>query len=168
MTEVGTPGNGRENRIPTHPDILRVEYNDGNYTSRAVTLIDLEPHQLFASMDGYTPTKHRTYATVQSGKNADIDLNTDLVYCNHSCEPNVVFDMERFEVRAGDRHIKAGDELTFFYPSSEWDMSQPFDCRCGSSKCLGSIQGAKHVDPEIARRYWLNKHIQELMAERSN
>lgn len=30
------------------------------------------------------------------------------------------------------RDIKEGDVLEFFYPSTEWDMAQPFECSCGA------------------------------------
>lgn len=26
----------------------------------------------------------------------------------------------------------SGSIVTFFYPSTEWDMEQPFECRCGA------------------------------------
>ena len=28
------------------------------------------------------------------------------------------------------KDIKAGDELRFFYPATEWEMAQPFSCIC--------------------------------------
>ena len=34
---------------------------------------------------------------------------------------------------------------TFFYPSTEWAMASPFDCHCGSARCLGRIAGASQV-----------------------
>jgi hypothetical protein len=37
--------------------------------------------------------------------------------------------------------------MTFFYPSTEWDMAQPFTC-CGSSNCW-VVKGAAHIRPEI-------------------
>ena len=78
--------------------------------------------------------------------------------------------MTRFEVRVvQNRPLRKGDELSFFYPSTEWDMAQPFDCGCGASEavCLKRIEGAKKVDEKILRRYWLNHHIEELLAERT-
>lgn len=40
--------------------------------------------------------------------------------------------MQRWEVRVSEdgEGLKEGDELTFFYPSTEWSMAQPFDCLC--------------------------------------
>jgi hypothetical protein len=49
-------------------------------------------------------------------------------------------------VIAGGNGLRIGEELTFFYPSTEWDMDQGFSCFCGSKACLGYISGAKHMD----------------------
>lgn len=76
--------------------------------------------------------------------------------------------MQRWEVRVNpDRKegLKAGEELTFFYPSTEFDMSQPFDCRCKVEECRGTITGAKDMSPEVLRQYWLNPHIEEMLHE---
>jgi len=58
--------------------------------------------------------------------------------------------------------------MTFFYPSTEWDMAQPFTCLCGSSKCLGEIKGAAHIRPEILGTYKLTRFIQQQLHDRSN
>ena len=74
--------------------------------------------------------------------------------------------MSRMEVRVvDDGPIKKGGLMTFFYPSTEWDMSQPFDCNCGSEKCLGKINGAKNMKRDDLKRYWLNPHIEEMLKE---
>jgi hypothetical protein len=48
------------------------------------------------------------------------------------------------------KEIQPGDELMFFYPSSEWAMTQAFDCFCGTAKCLHRIQGASYLTEEEA------------------
>nr|POE81221.1 hypothetical protein CFP56_78529 [Quercus suber] len=74
--------------------------------------------------------------------------------------------MHRLEVRVVDgRPLRKGEDVTFFYPSSEWDMQQPFQCNCGSSKCVGEIKGAKYLSKDVLDRYWLNPHIEELRKE---
>ncbi|MBD1865073.1 SET domain-containing protein-lysine N-methyltransferase [Trichocoleus desertorum] len=77
---------------------------------------------------------------------------------NHSCDPNVVIDVNRLELRA-IRGIEAGDELTFFYPSTEWEMSTPFPTQCQSSQCLKMIAGAKYLSIDLMSRYTLSSHI---------
>lgn len=70
--------------------------------------------------------------------------------------------MSRLEVRvARDRPLSVGDELTFFYPSTEWDMVQPFHCNCG---CLGIVGGCQGIAAVVREQYRLNIHIEELTA----
>jgi len=67
----------------------------------------------------------------------------------------------------GPRGLQVGDELTFFYPSTEWDMAQPFDCLCGAPTCRGRISGAKAMGEQgQLDGTWLNGHIREMLEER--
>jgi hypothetical protein len=69
--------------------------------------------------------------------------------------------MERMELRVlADRHLKARDPLSFFYPPSEWDMDQPLQCNCRTGgESAGIIYGAKNMKGEVLWEYWLNPHI---------
>ncbi|KAJ5914948.1 hypothetical protein N7504_003831 [Penicillium tannophilum] len=158
-----TPALRSEVPAPTHPDRLQVKRSDKAFCSGAYSLIDLPAGALFAKITTATPGK-KAYTSVQTGPDTHIELNSDLVYCNHSCEPSVVFDMSRMEVRVvDDRPLKAGDALTFFYPSTEWDMDQPFQCNCGASVCRGLITGAKVMPADVLGEYWLNPHIEAML-----
>jgi hypothetical protein len=66
------------------------------------------------------------------------------------------------------KKIEEGDEMTFFYPSTEWNMVQPFKCFCGSSRCLGEIKGAAHISPEVLSSYKLTRFIQQQLHDRSS
>ena len=68
-------------------------------------------------------------------------------YVNHSCDPNAVLDFERLELVAV-RPIAAGEEVSTNYLTFEWEMVEPFACRCGASRCLGEIRGFAHLDPD--------------------
>jgi SET domain len=81
---------------------------------------------------------------------------------NHSCAPTTTLDTTKMEVRAV-KSIEPGTPLTFFYPSTEWEMAQPFQCNCGAKECLGLIRGAKHIPRHILRKYYLNHHIKQLL-----
>jgi len=145
---------------------LHVERSERAFGSRAVSLVDLPAGAVFAKITTATPAT-KAYSSVQISEMAHIELNSELVFVNHSCDPSLVFDMGRFEVRVGDgRDLKKGDELTFFYPSSEWDMAQPFDCNCGSVKCKSVIDGSRKMDEAIVREYWLNGHIERMLDAR--
>lgn len=109
-----------------------------------------------------------SYLTLQVGIGRHIMMEPEhLQYINHSCDPNVFFDTHSMQVVAL-KHIEEGDELTFFYPSTEWDMAQPFTCYCGSHRCLGEIRGAAHISPEILAGYRLTLFIQQQLHDRSN
>ncbi|MGB3508912.1 MAG: SET domain-containing protein-lysine N-methyltransferase [Microcoleaceae cyanobacterium] len=101
------------------------------------------------------------YLTVQISDSQHIMLDPEfLQYINHSCNPNVFFDTKNMVVMAL-RKIEIGEELTFFYPSTEWSMDRGFDCICKSKNCLGSIQGAAHLPQEILAKYQLSQYIQQ-------
>ncbi|KAE8824123.1 hypothetical protein PTNB73_09082 [Pyrenophora teres f. teres] len=125
------------------------------------------PGALFARITNPTPATV-AYSSVQASRDLHIELNSDLVYINHSCAPSLVFDMARWEIRVSDKGegLKEGDELTFFYPSTEWDMAQPFDCLCKKKECVGRVAGARDMDESVLGRYWLNAHVEELLEER--
>ncbi|KAA8646755.1 hypothetical protein EYZ11_013303 [Aspergillus tanneri] len=155
---------------PSHPDRLKVVKGDKPYKSSARSLISLPAGSFFAKISTATFVSHDTYTSVANGKGSRIELNSDLIYCNHSCSPSLVFDMTKFEVRVSDdRPLAVGDELTFFYPSTEWTMVQPFECECnaGPGKCLGLIAGASKVDLSVLKRFWLNEHIRQLVQEKT-
>jgi len=58
--------------------------------------------------------------------------------CSHGCRPNVVYDVDHCRVAVVE-DVRPGDELTFFYPATEWDMAVPFDCTCGAPECLEAV-----------------------------
>lgn len=110
-----------------------------------------------------TPTRH----TVQIGGEAHvIPLPIELQSVNHSCDPNVAFDVERLILRAL-RGIAPGAELRYFYPSTEWAMAEPFDCGCGAPSCMGRIQGASSIPAATLRRYELAPHIHSQLPART-
>jgi hypothetical protein len=83
-----------------------------------------------------------------------------LQYINHSCNPNVFFDTTTMEVIAL-RDIEPNEEFSFFYPSTEIDMAQPFICYCGSKDCLQNIRGAKYITGEILKKYRLTDFVKQ-------
>jgi len=67
-------------------------------------------------------------------------------YLNHSCAPNCRIEFSDWTLVA-DRQIRAGEDLTFDYLTTEWDMAEPFQCRCGAAGCRGRVGGLKHLPP---------------------
>ena len=65
-------------------------------------------------------------------------------YLNHGCEPNV---MLRGAQVLALRDIGQNEELVFDYETTEFEMAEPFQCRCGANTCRGQIRGFKHLAP---------------------
>lgn len=152
---------------PPLSEIVQVVHGEGDFSSKLVSLVDRDPGTRLCAIEGAVLVTQRAYTSVQVSEDCDMELQSDLVFCNHSCDPSVVFDTAKLEVRVGERPLKKGQDLTFFYPSTEWDMMQPFQCHCGTAKCLGQVQGAKYLDDGVLKRYWLAPHIRRLLEKKS-
>ncbi len=115
-----------------------------------------------------TPSRH----SVQVGPNthlvvdADIDTEAHLdsfrwQFMNHHCQPNCAL---KGRSVVSVRNIAPYEEISFNYNTTEFEMSVPFECRCGSAECLGVIRGYKHLsDAERERiRVWTAEHLSGL------
>lgn len=104
--------------------------------------------------------------TVQIGVDRHVEVK-ELASMNHSCDPSTILDTTRMLVFAA-RDLAAGDELTFFYPSTEWEMSSPFICLCGAPNCIHVVAGARFLPLSTLEGHFLNAHIRLLMTELLN
>jgi hypothetical protein len=97
-----------------------------------------------------------TMYSVQVGRDLHIDMPEGFVaeqvldrfywrFTNHSCEPNAfVRDRDMVALTC----IEPWQQITFDYNTTEYDMAEPFDCRCGSTSCLGEIRGYRWLSPQ--------------------
>jgi hypothetical protein len=109
---------------------------------------------------------YATYLTVQTAADTHITLMPEfLQYINHSCAPNVFFNTAAMELVCL-QPMQPGDEFTFFYPSTEWEMAQPFVCNCGNAGCLQLINGASHLSVETLSKYKLTDFIREQVRQK--
>lgn len=130
----------------------------GNHSLYALT--NLIKGQILSKFDSKEKLCKPNYLTVQISDGKHIMLEPEwLQYINHSCEPNVFFDTLKQEVIVLSK-IESGEEITFFYPSTEWSMDNAFDCLCGSQKCLKRIFGAAYLPSQILMNYKLSNFIQ--------
>jgi hypothetical protein len=104
--------------------------------------------------------------TVQIGRDRHTEVGK-LSALNHSCDPNVILDTENLQMVAR-RDIAKGEELSFFYPATEWEMDAPFICLCGASNCIHVVAGARFLPLSTLENHYLNKHIREMMIELLN
>ena len=65
-------------------------------------------------------------------------------YLNHSCQPNGYINTAGLAFVAL-REISKGEECTFNYLTTEFEMAVPFTCRCGAVNCFGLIRGYAHL-----------------------
>ncbi|GAM82284.1 hypothetical protein ANO11243_002630 [Dothideomycetidae sp. 11243] len=121
---------------------------------------------VFTKITTSTPAAAKRWSTVQTGKNSHIELNSALLYMNHSCAPSLEIDTAEMAVRvAGNRDLSVGDDLTFFYPSTEWEFDNPFHCLCRSKDCLGEVKGAKFLTSKEQEKRFANAHIVAMTKE---
>lgn len=87
-------------------------------------------------------------------------------FLNHSCDPNTALDFERLELVA-IKPIAPGEELSFNYLTSEWDMAAPFACMCGAANCHGLIRGFRHLSlaQQEALVPWTSSYLRRRLAE---
>ena len=155
-------------RIVSDHHFAAVRQNIVDNQKAFIARLSYKPGDVIAEFSAAQTFAEPTYLTVQVGVGKHIMLHPEhLQYINHSCDPNVFFDTHAMQIVAL-KPIAEGDEMTFFYPSTEWDMAQPFTCFCGCSNCLGEIKGAAHIRPDILNRYKLTRFIQQQLHDRSN
>jgi hypothetical protein len=148
--------------------IAEVRQKLSNEQNALFALRSYRPGEIIAGFSAGTIAAEPTYLTVQVGTGKHITLQPEfLQYINHSCDPNVFFNTTTMELVAL-KELKQEDEMTFFYPSTEWKMTQPFNCYCGSLRCLGEIQGAFYLSREAKANYRFTDFIQQQLAKRSS
>lgn len=138
-----------------------------NNQNALFALQSFQPGEMIAEFSAGTIAAEPTYLTVQVDTGKHITLQPDfLQYINHSCAPNVFFDTTTMQLLAL-KEIQQEEEMTFFYPSTEWEMTQPFRCYCGSPACLGEIKGAAFLSKNVWKQYRLTDFIQQQLVKRS-
>jgi hypothetical protein len=82
----------------------------------------------------------------------DLFLQSTVFYddlLNHSCNPNCFIAWSKVCLIAS-QDIKAGEELTYNYNTSEYDLLEDnndfsFMCKCGCENCVGIVKGFKYL-----------------------
>lgn len=93
---------------PSHPDLVKVVRQPGDFTTYALSMVKLAPGAFFTEIvPSRASPAEVSYATVQVSKDQHISLDSDLVYLNHSCDPSLELDTEVMIVRvAKDRALE--------------------------------------------------------------
>ncbi len=101
--------------------------------------------------------------TVQIGRTVHTHVGK-LAALNHSCDPNVILETDKMLMIAR-RDIEKGEELSFFYPSTEWEMAAPFICLCGAVNCIHVVAGSRFLPLSTLENHYLNAHIRESIVD---
>lgn len=110
----------------------------------------------------------RAENTMQVGPDVHVAIDAPAVYLNHACAPSLglrdnthgAFDF----IALTD--IAAGDEVTFDYAMSEWEVGSLEDCRCGAPACRrGGALGFAALPAAIRATYapHLAAYLRELV-----
>lgn len=125
-----------------------------------------QPGDLICSFGSSAVMDTPTYLTVQVAEHKHILLQPEfLQYINHSCSPNVFFNTTTMELICL-KTVQQDEEFTFFYPSTEWQMDQPFECYCGSGNCLQQISGATNLPADVLQQYRFTDFIEGKLQEK--
>ena len=143
----------------SHHEIANVYMNTDNEQLALHAACDFNKGEVVAEFSATSTQTYPSYLTVQVDIHKHINLHPKFLECiNHSCAPSVFFDTTSMKLIAL-MDIKNGQEFTFFYPSTEWSMKQPFTCHCGSEQCLQLISGAQYLDKQILKKYLFTQFI---------
>lgn len=133
--------------------------NNSSNQKSLLAAVSFAPGDVICDFSAGITQSYPTYLTVQTGADRHITLMPEfLQYINHSCVPNVFFNTTTMQLICL-ASLQPGDEFTFFYPSTEWEMAQPFVCNCGNANCLQLINGASHLSVETLAKYRLTDFI---------
>jgi hypothetical protein len=86
------------------------------------------------------------------------------MYLNHSCQPTTFFDIEKRELIAL-RDMKAEEEMTYNYNTTEFEIQFPFLCHCKHPQCIGEVKGFGHLSlpQQIELERYLSPYLKTLL-----
>lgn len=137
-----------------------------NLDRTAIAVRKIQKGEIISDILPYSSKAEPDFLSVQIGVKEHI-LDSLLEAMNHSCSPTTYVDIEKMQVIAL-KDILPGEELTFFYPSTEWQMDRPFQCNCKSPQCIGLVGGARNLSISQIVQFQLNNHIKNLIKSALN
>ncbi len=113
------------------------------------------PDDLVMSARAVAKSDVRSSHSVQTDWDEHVVMDLPATLINHSCDANVGIrdnDLGAYDFFALT-DIMEGEELVWDYNASEWEISTPFQCACGSPRCRGRLRGFKHDGEHIRDAY---------------
>ena len=155
------PSGSAARSTPPHPSpedcglgVLRCR---GEFSLLAATPLPAD-RRLFTIHGDLTSVPSRY--SVQIDENLHVDLGEEREldelldgyfwrFMNHSCAPNAAI---RGREVVAIREIEPWEQIAFDYNTTEFAMAEPFDCRCGSRRCVGRVGGFRFLDQATRER----------------
>lgn len=81
------------------------------------------------------------------------DVNSLIRFFNHSCSPSAYVSVEDLTARAL-YDLEPGEEVTYNYNTTEFEISSPFQCHCQAENCLSDIRGFRRLSREQQMALW--------------
>ncbi len=144
---------------PSFPDNIRIvgTIDKGNSIIAAQNFETREV--IFPFIGKLVPLDEATDKSLQITDDLCIESTVDFDNnLNHSCNPNCYIDFTNMKqpVLVAIRNIEKGEELSFNYNATDYDLLDPrcecpFTCKCNAPNCLGEIKGYKYLTPEQKR-----------------
>jgi len=152
--------------VISHHFFADVWLNTSTHQRSLHAAISFNPGQVVTKFEAGSTQSYATCLTLQTGVDKHITLKPDcLQYTNHSCEPNTFFDTTAMKLICL-KPVVPGDELSFFYPGTEWEISLPFVCNCKNKNCLQLINGAAHLDRSTLKKYRVSDFIRQQLEQK--
>ncbi len=126
---------------------------DNHYTVAATK--EIKKGELIFKLQGAISTVADKYS-IQLGKDKHLfplsenplDDSSTFMFLNHSCSPNSYFNLGEDKLIAL-KNILVDEEINYHYCTTEYEISKPFTCHCGSNNCLREIKGYKYLSESI-------------------
>jgi SET domain len=104
---------------------------------------------------------HATRYSIQVDDDKHIEGTAESnAFLNHSCAPTAFVDWTGPKLRAM-RDLAAGEEITCNYLTTDWELHECFECKCGAPNCHGKLKGLKYLSAEEQKK--LAQYLPEFM-----
>lgn len=163
-TNPGTNPGGASNPGESRVGVMRAR---GVY--RVMALEDIAPGEEILTASGVTVDRP-TRTSLQLGTHEHLEVSPGLGlertldqhpwrFLNHGCEANAAFRGRKLVALVP---IRRGEDVTFNYNATEYDMRDVFACNCGAATCTREdVRGFRYLsrDAQEALRDQLAPHL---------
>ena len=134
-------------KIPNNIQIKKVHDGKGLFAKQAIKKGTI----VFRFRGKTGDMLHTNCRSLQIGENRFLESTAKFDdFLNHSCDPNCYIDWNTMNL-VTLKNISAGEELSFNYNTSEYDLCKQygnisFSCLCGSKNCIRYVKGFRHLN----------------------